>query len=80
MRLILSSLRVTMDPAAAVPEIPGCQGRKVLGRIGDKWSFYVIHLLDGGTRRFSELRRHIGGITRRMLTVTIRSLERDGLI
>ena len=69
-----------MESAAALPEIPGCQGREVLGRIGDKWSLYVIHLLGGGTRRFSELRRHIGGITPRMLTVTIRSLERDGLI
>jgi DNA-binding HxlR family transcriptional regulator len=69
-----------MEPAAARPQIPGCQGREVLGRIGDKWSLYVIHLLGGGTRRFSELRRHIGGITPRMLTVTIRSLERDGLI
>ena len=71
---------VTMESAAALPEIPGCHGREVLGRIGDKWSLYVIHLLGGGTRRFSELRRHIGGITPRMLTVTIRSLERDGLI
>jgi DNA-binding HxlR family transcriptional regulator len=69
-----------MESAAARPEIPGCQGREVLGRIGDKWSLYVIHLLGGGTRRFSELRRHIGGITPRMLTVTIRSLERDGLV
>jgi DNA-binding HxlR family transcriptional regulator len=69
-----------MASAAAVPEIPGCRGREALGRIGDKWSLYVIHLLGGGTRRFSELRRQIGGITPRMLTVTIRSLERDGLI
>jgi DNA-binding HxlR family transcriptional regulator len=69
-----------MESAAARPEIPGCQGREVLGRIGDKWSLYVIHLLGGGTRRFSELRRDIGGITPRMLTVTIRSLERDGLV
>lgn len=52
----------------------------MLGRIGDKWSLYVIHLLGDGTRRFSELRRQIDGITPRMLTVTIRSLERDGLI
>src|ERR1700757_3198314 len=78
--VILSSLEVTMESAVAVPEIPGCRGREVLGRIGDKWSLYVIHLLGCGTRRFSELRRHIGGITPRMLTVTIRSLERDGLV
>jgi DNA-binding HxlR family transcriptional regulator len=67
-------------PASAVPEIPGCAGREVLGRIGDKWSLYVVHLLGAGTKRFSELRRQITGITPRMLTVTIRSLERDGLI
>src|ERR1700761_6891669 len=78
--MFLSSLEVTMEPAAAVPEIPGCRGREVLGRIGDKWSLYIIHLLGGGTMRFSELRRQIDGITPRMLTVTIRSLERDGLI
>ncbi len=67
-------------PTGSVPEIPGCQGREVLGRIGDKWSLYVVHLLGAGTKRFSELRRQITGITPRMLTVTIRSLERDGLI
>jgi DNA-binding HxlR family transcriptional regulator len=60
--------------------MPGCRGREVLGRIGDKWSLYVIHLLGSGTMRFSELRRQIDGITPRMLTVTLRSLERDGLI
>ena len=49
-----------MESPAADPEIPGCRGREVLGRIGDKWSLYVIHLLGGGTRRFSELRRQIG--------------------
>jgi DNA-binding HxlR family transcriptional regulator len=69
-----------MDSPDSLPELPGCRGREVLGRIGDKWSLYVIHLLGGGTMRFSELRRHIDGITPRMLTVTIRSLERDGLI
>jgi DNA-binding HxlR family transcriptional regulator len=73
-------LEVTMDSPDSLPELPGCRGREVLGRIGDKWSLYVIHLLGGGTMRFSELRRHIDGITPRMLTVTIRSLERDGLI
>jgi DNA-binding HxlR family transcriptional regulator len=77
--VILSSLEVTVE-SAAVPEMPGCLGREVLGRIGDKWSLYVIHLLGSGTMRFSELRRQIDGITPRMLTVTVRSLERDGLI
>jgi DNA-binding HxlR family transcriptional regulator len=57
-----------------------CRAREVLDRVGDKWSVYVITLLGGGTRRFSELKREIGFITQRMLTVTLRGLERDGLV
>ena len=50
-------------------------------RIADKWSMYVIHVLaDAGTLRFSELRRRVDGVSQRMLTVTLRSLERDGLL
>ncbi len=67
-----------METAAA--GVSGCQARQVLDRIGDKWSVYVVHLLGTGTKRFSELRREIEGITPRMLTVTVRSLERDGLV
>jgi DNA-binding HxlR family transcriptional regulator len=49
--------------------------------VGDKWSVYVIHVLgDAGTLRFGELRRRVEGISQRMLTVTLRSLERDGLV
>jgi DNA-binding HxlR family transcriptional regulator len=58
----------------------GCRPREVLDRVGDKWSLYVIALLGGGTRRFSDLRRMIDGISQRMLTVTLRGLERDGLV
>lgn len=57
-----------------------CRAREVLERIGDKWTLYVVHVLGGGTRRFSELQREIDGITPRMLTVTVRNLERDGLV
>lgn len=57
-----------------------CLTREILDRIGDKWSVYVIDALAGGTRRFSELRRQIDGVSQRMLTVTLRALERDGLI
>jgi DNA-binding HxlR family transcriptional regulator len=57
-----------------------CRAREVLERIGDKWTLYVVHVLGGGTRRFSELEREIDGITPRMLTVTVRNLERDGLV
>ena len=66
-------------PASAV-QLGSCRAREVLDRVGDKWSMYVVHRLGGGTKRFSELRREIDGITPRMLTVTVRSLERDGLI
>ena len=54
--------------------------RRILTRVGDKWSILVIARLDGGTRRFSELRREIDGISQRMLTLTLRQLERDGLV
>jgi DNA-binding HxlR family transcriptional regulator len=52
----------------------------VLARVGDKWSVLVIMLLGGGPRRFNELKRMVGGISQRMLTLTLRGLERDGLI
>lgn len=57
-----------------------CQLRDVLDRVGDKWSVLVMALLGGGPRRYSELRRSIDGISQRMLTLTLRSLERDGLV
>lgn len=63
------------------PETGGCQAtREILDRIGDKWSLYIIASLANGTRRFNELRRGIDGISQRMLTLTLRGLERDGLI
>ncbi len=52
----------------------------VLSRIGDKWSVLIIMQLGGGSRWFSELRRAIGSISQRMLTLTLRGLERDGII
>jgi DNA-binding HxlR family transcriptional regulator len=54
--------------------------REVLNRIGDKWSVQIVDLLGGGAMRFSELRRAIEGISQRMLTHTLRGLERDGLV
>ncbi|MFI0447691.1 winged helix-turn-helix transcriptional regulator [Actinomadura sp. 6N118] len=59
---------------------PTCQLRDVLDRVGDKWSVLVMALLGHGSRRYSELQRGIDGISQRMLTLTLRSLERDGLI
>lgn len=53
---------------------------EVLDRIGDKWSVLVVATLGDGPKRFSELRRSIASISQRMLTLTLRGLERDGLI
>ncbi|KUJ36596.1 HxlR family transcriptional regulator [Streptomyces albus subsp. albus] len=66
------------DPAALGPDT--CQLREVLDRVGDKWSVLIMAILGHGSRRYSELRRDIDGISQRMLTLTLRSLERDGLI
>jgi DNA-binding HxlR family transcriptional regulator len=52
----------------------------VLSRIGDKWTVLVVTFLGRGPMRFNALRREIGGISQRMLTLTLRSLERDGLV
>jgi DNA-binding HxlR family transcriptional regulator len=57
-----------------------CRVRDILSRIGDKWSLTVIHELGSGPRRFTELRQAIPAISQRMLTVTVRGLERDGLL
>lgn len=54
--------------------------REILNRVGDKWSVLVVVLLGDGVRRFNEMRRAIDGISQRMLTVTLRGLERDGLV
>jgi DNA-binding HxlR family transcriptional regulator len=54
--------------------------REILDRVGDKWSVLVIALLGKQGQRFSELRRAIDGISQRMLTLTLRQLERDGLV
>ena len=51
-----------------------------LARIGDKWSFLIVMQLDAETRRFSGLRRAIGGISQKMLALTLRGLERDGFM
>jgi DNA-binding HxlR family transcriptional regulator len=53
---------------------------ELLSRIGDKWSVLVVSLLGGGPMRFSALRRLIDGISQKMLTATLRSLERDGFV
>jgi len=52
----------------------------ILSRIGDKWSMLIVMILADGSRRFSEIKREVHGISQRMLTLTLRNLERDGLV
>jgi DNA-binding HxlR family transcriptional regulator len=78
-------LHRTTQPSRRPPELEytpaNCHAKEVLTRIGDKWSVYVIHVLGAaGTLRFNELRGRVDGISQRMLTVTLRGMERDGLV
>lgn len=58
-----------------------CQAvSEVLSRVGDKWTVLVVSTLGDGPKRFSELRRALGSISQRMLTLTLRALERDGMV
>jgi DNA-binding HxlR family transcriptional regulator len=72
------------DQATATPLDEGlgetCPLREVLALIGDKWSTQVLVQLGSGPRRFTELERAIEGVSRRMLTLSLRSLERNGLV
>src|SRR5215813_13995562 len=63
------------------PESQDCKAVSgILARVGDKWSVLIIMRLGEGSRRFNEIKRMIGGISQRMLTLTLRNLERDGLV
>src|SRR5262252_2379547 len=62
------------------PEVAECGFRDVLDRIGDKWTLLVCIELTQGVRRFRELQRAVPGISQRMLTLTVRRLERDGMV
>ncbi|HEX8281539.1 MAG TPA: helix-turn-helix domain-containing protein [Chthoniobacterales bacterium] len=59
---------------------PGCPSRIVLERIADKWTALIIQILSEGELRYSALHRRIGDISQKVLTQTLRSLERDGLV
>ena len=72
-------LVVTIDPRGDAFD-PDCPTRVVLDRIGDKWTVLVIGSLEGGSLRFSELRARIGGVAPKVLTQTLRAMERDGLL
>lgn len=62
------------------PYDANCPTRRILDRIGDRWTVLIIGALGDGDARFSELRRRIDGISQKMLTQTLRGLERDGLL
>lgn len=64
-----------LDPYAA-----GCPSRRLLDRIGDRWTVLVVGALSDGPRRFSAIRRTVEGVSQKMLTQTLRGLERDGLV
>ncbi|MFE6050244.1 winged helix-turn-helix transcriptional regulator [Kitasatospora sp. NPDC056446] len=72
---------VTTEPVVSCgDEHEDCGIREVLDRIGDKWSVLVVVELAQGVRRFRQLQRAVPGISQRMLTLTVRRLERDGLV
>src|ERR671912_1590767 len=63
------------------PTSPVCRTiSTLLSRIGDKWTVLVVQTLGQGSRRFNELRREIPSVSQRMLTLTLRNLERDGIV
>src|SRR5476651_2317683 len=68
-----------VSPTASVMSAE-CGSRQILDRIADKWTALIIHVLASGTKRHSELRRAIAGVSQKMLTQTLRSLEEDGLV
>jgi DNA-binding HxlR family transcriptional regulator len=65
---------------AGDPYEADCPTRRILDRIGDRWTVLIIGALGDGDARFSELRRRVKGISQKMLTQTLRGLERDGLL
>jgi DNA-binding HxlR family transcriptional regulator len=76
-------LLVTSQAAPVLRGSPynaNCPTRRILDRIGDRWTVLIVGALGDGSLRFSELRRRIEGVSHKMLTQTLRGLERDGLV
>ena len=74
-----TDVTATLDPCGA-SDHPDCGIRDMLDRVGDTWTVMVVVELGASERRFGELQRAIDGISQRMLTLTLRRLERDGLV
>ena len=70
-------LKVTAD---SYEQAKDCPFRNVLDKVGDKWSFLVFAVLEDGPKRFNEIKRLIGDISQRVLTKSLRDLERDGYV
>ncbi|HBX80598.1 MAG: helix-turn-helix domain-containing protein [Propionibacteriaceae bacterium] len=62
------------------PYVADCPSRRLLDRIGDRWTVLIVVALDPGPQRFGALASRVGGISQKMLTQTLRSLERDGFV
>ncbi len=75
----LNTAQISTQPQACAFNTD-CPTRLILNRIADKWTVLVMILLESETKRFSSLQREIGGISQKMLTQTLRGLERDGLV
>lgn len=69
-----------MDTDAMLSDVPNCPIRNVLDKVGNKWSLLILVALNDRKLRFMELKRLIGDITQRVLTQTLRNLERDGYV
>ncbi|WP_030484688.1 winged helix-turn-helix transcriptional regulator [Nocardioides aequoreus] len=69
-----------MTTYAADPYSAACPSRQLLDRVGDKWTVLVIGTLAGGPRRYGDIARAVEGVSQKMLTQTLRHLERDGLV
>ncbi len=79
--MIPGNIHARDDAAGGAHLVNACQtARELLSRIGDKWSVLIVMTLRGGPMRFNEIKRVLGTISQRMLTLTLRSMERDGLV
>ncbi|PVG81270.1 transcriptional regulator [Nocardioides gansuensis] len=80
MPTLTAAQRRQQDKMAFDAYLAECPSRKLLDRISDKWVVLVITALADGPQRFSEISRHLAGVSQKMLTQTLRTLERDGLV
>lgn len=77
---MVTTLVEVSTPLSGNPYQQGCPTRRILDRIGDRWTVLVVGALGDDTVRFSELKRRVEGISQKMLTQTLREMERDGLV